>query len=115
ETLAASLASAGATARRAAAYPHIVASMLNTEVGIGKPPAEPWFATWMKRETGLDAIPDEVKLGPLRIVSPPDAPPIVPADDPAWRYARWLTGEGKGWSELNARIAATMRKQGLDQ
>jgi hypothetical protein len=89
--------------------------LINTEVGIGTPPHAPWFMEWMKRETGLDAIPVDVAPHPLLVPYVPTnvLPPLIAEDEPAYRFAHWLAREGKGWPVLNREIANTMRAEGL--
>lgn len=109
----ASLAAAEADARTLGSYPHIVATLLNTEVGIGTPPSAPWFLKWMKDSLGLETVPPEVHYGPLLITGPPDQPALIPERDPVYRFARWFTREGKGWPALNAQVADLFRAAGL--
>jgi hypothetical protein len=114
ERMAESLKSAQQTAEKASSYPNIIACMLNTEVGIGPPPAERWFLDWMKEETGLGYIPEQVKTGPLRIAAGKDVAPVIPESDPAYRFAHWLRRRGKGWPILNSRLASVMKEEGLE-
>lgn len=109
-----SLDTAAQAAHQAAAYPNVYASMVNTEVGLSALPEAPWFQRWMRDQTGLDQVPQEVRLNPVRVTSTNELPAIIPNSDPTLRFIRWLQREGKGWPSLNAQLAETMRRKGLD-
>ncbi len=110
----ANLEGARRQAVEAAPWPHIGMVLLNTEVGMGAFPTDEWFQEWMQAEIGLTEIPASVKLGPLRVADP-ETPPVLPLDDPALRFVRWMNGPGKGWPRFNHELAEVMRDAGMEE
>jgi hypothetical protein len=111
-----------AVAREAQANPNIVSCLVNSEVGDPPFPFEdnsqqlqPWFAEWMQRETGLNAIPPEVTRNPMHVL--PDAnhipPAVVPMDYPPLKFLQWWNERGQGYWLLGSDIARNMRAAGL--
>lgn len=109
----ASIEDARRQAAEAARYPHVRMALINTEVGIEDFPEDEWFLRWMRKETGLEAIPAAVKRHPLRVEAGGDVPAVIEENDPALRFIRWITRSGKGWPQFNADVAAAMREEGL--
>lgn len=108
---------AEAVASAALADPHVVALLVNSEVGDPPFPTadKTWFYDWMKQETGLAAIPAEVARAPMHIVSTKDNPPpaVVPETHPAFRFLRWWKERGQGYWLLNSQLVLWMREFGL--
>lgn len=108
---------AEAVAREALANPHVVALLVNSEVGDPPFPTadQIWFYDWMKQETGLEAIPAAVARPPMHAVSTKDdAPPaVVPDTHPAFRFLQWWKERGQGYWLLNNQLVGWMREAGL--
>lgn len=108
---------AKAVARAALANPHIVALLVNSEVGDPPFPAadQTWFYDWMKQETGLAEIPAEVARPPMHVAPAKDnlPPAVVPETHPAFRFLRWWKERGQGYWLLNSQLVRWMREAGL--
>lgn len=107
---------AAAVAREGMAWPHVVACLVNSEVGDPPfPQDQPWFEAWLRQETGLAGIPAGIVRDPLHAA--PDAarpvPPVLPEDNPQLTFLRWWRERGQGYWLLNNLLAEEMRRTGL--
>jgi hypothetical protein len=109
-------AQARRVARNAMAYPNVRACLVNSECSHPPiPTGEAWFLEWMREETGLETVPNEVALHPLRVgpQTDPQPPPLLPDRYPPYAFMRWWTKRGQGYYLLNNQIAHWMRQEGL--
>ena len=109
---------ARAVARATMAHPNVWSCLVNSEMGdppFPKPADEPWFYDWMKQETGLTAIPPEVRRDPVHAAAPQESafPAVLSADVPAYKFLHWWSERGMGWWLFNNQLARWMKDEGL--
>ncbi|MEN6547813.1 MAG: LamG-like jellyroll fold domain-containing protein [Armatimonadia bacterium] len=118
ETRAKAPAIARRVARQAMAWPHVVACLVNSEVGDPPfPQGQPWFDQWLNQETGLSAIPPYIARDPMHVAPPAEAdklfPPVIPDDNPQLKFLSWWRERGQGYWLLGNLLADQMRAAGL--
>ena len=104
-------------ARSARTFPNMVACQVNTEVGMGGTfRTDAKYLAWMKKEIGLDHVPEGAAVVPLRVVGRTDMPPdglVTPAYAP-YRFCTWWQERGCGIWLMNNRMVHEARRAGLD-
>ncbi|MBU0609755.1 MAG: hypothetical protein KKI08_17845, partial [Armatimonadetes bacterium] len=110
---------ARAVARATMANPNVWSCLVNSEMGdppFPKPEDEPWFYAWMKQETGLAAIPEEIRRDPVHAAPPKEGafPAVLTDDVPAYKFLEWWGERGMGWWLFGNQIARWMRDEGLE-
>ena len=116
ETRAKAPAAAAAAARTAMAWPHVVACLVNSEVGDPPfPEDQAWFTDWLKGETGLSGIPPGITRDPMHVAPLADdpLPAILPETNPQLAFLRWWRERGMGYWLLNSLLVDEMRRTGL--
>ena len=115
ETRARAPEAAAAVACAAMAWPHVIACLVNSEVGDPPVPEDEWFADWMTGETGLSAVPPGIAWHPLHVTPLEDdpLPAILPEANPQLVFLRWWRERGMGYWLLNSLLVDEMRRTGL--